>query len=117
VFNFALHRVPQSIQETLNAAKKSIDDLDYLVLHQANGLITKTLARKLGVPLARCLTSIEEFGNTSSASIPLTLACHGDELYGRKELSLILSGFGVGFSWASLFFSTDFPKTKLITYA
>jgi 3-oxoacyl-[acyl-carrier-protein] synthase-3 len=84
VFNFALHRVPQSIQETLNAAKKSISDVDYLV---------------------------------SSASIPLTLACHGDELYGRKDLSLILSGFGVGFSWASLFLSTDFPKTKLITYA
>jgi 3-oxoacyl-[acyl-carrier-protein] synthase-3 len=117
VFNFALNRVPQSIQEALNASKKSIDDVDYLVLHQANGLITKTLARKLDVPLARCLTSIEQFGNTSSASIPLTLVCHGDELYERKDLSLILSGFGVGFSWASLFLCTDFPKTKLITYA
>lgn len=117
VFNFALNRVPQSIQETLQCAGKLMDTIDYLVLHQANGLITKTLARKLNVPLERCLTSIEQFGNTSSASIPLTLVCHGDELYGRKDISLILSGFGVGFSWASLFLSADFPKTKLITHA
>lgn len=117
VFNFALNRVPQSIQETLQCAGKSMDAIDYLVFHQANGLITKTLARKLNVPLERCLTSIENFGNTSSASIPLTLVSHGDDLCGRTDLSLILSGFGVGFSWASLFLNTDFPKTKLITHA
>ncbi len=117
VFNFALSRVPFSIQQALSEAGKLIDDVDYVVFHQANGLITKSLSRKLNVPLNRCLTSIEKFGNTSSASIPLTLVCHADELLGRTELSLILSGFGVGFSWASMCMTTDFPKTKLITHA
>jgi 3-oxoacyl-[acyl-carrier-protein] synthase-3 len=117
VFNFALSRVPSSIQQALIEADESIDEIDYVVFHQANGLITKSLSRKLNIPLNRCLTSIEQFGNTSSASIPLTLVCHATELSGRKELSLILSGFGVGFSWASMFMTTDFPKTKLITHA
>ena len=117
VFNFALSQVPLSIEEALSLAQKSIKDLDFLVLHQANGLITKSLARKLSLPVEQCLTSIEQFGNTSSASIPLTLAFHGSELASRQNLSFILSGFGVGFSWASICLTIDFPKTKLLTYA
>lgn len=117
VFNFALSQVPLSIQEALSLAQKSIKDLDFLVLHQANGLITKSLARKLSLPMEQCLTSIEQFGNTSSASIPLTLAFHSSELASRQNLLFILSGFGVGFSWASICLKIDFPKTKLLTYA
>lgn len=117
VFNFALSKVPISIEQTLINANKSITDLDFMVLHQANGLITRSIARKISFPLDKCLTSIEEYGNTSSASIPLTLALHGSKLASRQNLSLLLSGFGVGFSWASVFLTIDFPKTKLLTYA
>jgi 3-oxoacyl-[acyl-carrier-protein] synthase-3 len=117
VFNFALSQVPLSIEEALSLAQKSVKDLDFLVLHQANGLITKSLARKLSLPMEQCLTSIEQFGNTSSASIPLTLAFHGSELASRQNLTFLLSGFGVGFSWASICLTIDFPKTKLLTYA
>jgi 3-oxoacyl-[acyl-carrier-protein] synthase-3 len=117
VFNFALSRVPYSIDQALSEANKSMDDVDYVVFHQANGLITKSLSRKLNIPLTKCLTSIEQFGNTSSASIPLTLVCHGNDLSVHKDVSLILSGFGVGFSWASMFLTTGFPITKLITHA
>jgi 3-oxoacyl-[acyl-carrier-protein] synthase-3 len=109
--------VPLSIEQALFLAQKSIKEIDFLVLHQANGLITKSLARKLSLPMEKCLSSIEQFGNTSSASIPLTLAFHGSELASRQNLSLMLSGFGVGFSWASVFFTIDFPTTKLLTYA
>lgn len=117
VFNFALSRVPYSIEQTLSEANKSMSDVDYVVFHQANGLITKSLSRKLNIPLSKCLTSIEQFGNTSSASIPLTLVCHGNDLSVHKDVSLILSGFGVGFSWASMFLTTVFPITKLIIHA
>lgn len=117
VFNFALSRVPYSIEQTLSEANKSMSDVDYVVFHQANGLITKSLSRKLNIPLTKCLTSIEQFGNTSSASIPLTLVCHGNDLSVHKDVSLILSGFGVGFSWASMFLTTGVPITKLITHA
>lgn len=117
VFNFALSRVPYSIEQTLSEANKSMSDVDYVVFHQANGLITKSLSRKLNIPLTKCLTSIEQFGNTSSASIPLTLVCHGNDLSVHKDVSLILSGFGVGFSWASMFLTTVFPITKLIIHA
>ncbi|MFM7596618.1 MAG: 3-oxoacyl-ACP synthase III family protein [Flavobacteriales bacterium] len=117
IFNFALSRVPHSIMEVLGQANKSINEVDYLVLHQANGLITKALSRKLSIPLNQCLSSIERFGNTSSASIPLTLVSNRNEIEGKKEVSLVFSGFGVGFSWSSVCGTMDIPTLKLITYA
>ena len=116
VFNFALARVPISIESVLNLANTVKNDIDFYVLHQANGLITKTIARKMGLPMDRLLSSIAHFGNTSSASIPLTLVVNSDIFKDNKTYSIVLSGFGVGFSWASVYMELTFPATKLITY-
>jgi 3-oxoacyl-[acyl-carrier-protein] synthase-3 len=116
VFNFALARVPHSIDAALNLANKEKEDIDFFVLHQANGLITKTIARKLALPMDRFLSSIDHFGNTSSGSIPLTLVVNSAIFKENKAYSMILSGFGVGFSWASVYMELAFPSTKLITY-
>jgi len=116
VFNFALKHVPSTILSALAFASVSVDEVDYFVLHQANGLITKTIAKKLKVEPAKFLTSIEHFGNTSSASIPLTLCVNAEYLLGNPPKKWLFCGFGVGFSWATLCFESKVFKTKLMNY-
>lgn len=99
VFNFSINRVPEMINEYFNLYKKSADDFDCLVLHQANLMMMRQIARRTGFPGEKLLISLDEYANTSSASIPLTLAkCYGEENEGR-EISCLMSGFGIGLSW------------------
>ena len=100
VFTFALKRVPANVRDLLAFTGLSIEDIDVAVFHQANKLINDRIQRKLGIPGDRIASSIEELGNTSSASIPVTIN-HAlrDQL--DRPSTLLLSGFGVGLSWAS----------------
>jgi 3-oxoacyl-[acyl-carrier-protein] synthase-3 len=76
-------------------------DVDAFVFHQANRFMVDHLAKKMKLPAEKVPYSLGEYGNTSSASIPLTMTTSlADELrVSRKKL--VLSGFGVGFSWAT----------------
>lgn len=100
VFTFALKRVPADVRALLKTTGTTVDDIDHAVFHQANKLINDRIQRKLGIADERMASSITELGNTSSASIPVTInhALH-DRLDQPK--TLLLSGFGVGLSWAS----------------
>jgi len=104
VFNFTLREETTSLKAFLEKLKLSADDIDALVLHQANHFILKNLAQRLGFPIAKVpVGTLRAYGNQSSASIPMVL-CHdlGERLQG-ESLCLLLSGFGVGLSWASCF--------------
>lgn len=116
VFNFALSVVPQTIRNTLIHAEKTISELDFLVLHQANGLITKSIAAKLGIDRSKCLESIAEYGNTSSASIPLSLCVHNFQVNSEVK-KMVFCGFGVGFSWSTVYLESSGFSTKLLTYS
>lgn len=107
VFNFSLREVANNIQELLKKLNKTFDDYDYLVMHQANLLMNESIRKKLKLETQKVPYSLKKFGNTSSASIPVTLA-HAlrNELI-SKEVNLILSGFGVGLSWGSVALRTD----------
>ena len=99
VFNFSTSEAPLLINETMSALHTTPDDYDCLVLHQANLLIMKRIAKKTGFDMKKILVSIDEFGNTSSASIPVSLAkayggCNDD-----KQIHMLMSGYGVGLSW------------------
>lgn len=107
IFTFALKEVPPNIHETLNAAGKTIQDMDYLILHQANKLINETIRKKLGLEKEKCPSSIELFGNTSSASIPLTMCYALEQQLSKESLTLLLCGFGVGLSWGSVIVNTS----------
>ncbi len=115
IFTFALKEVAPNVIETLKAANKTIADIDQFVMHQANKLINETVRKKLGIDKEKYPYSIELFGNTSSASIPLTM-CYALEAKLLKEsLNLLLCGFGVGLSWGSVIVKTDKLKcAKLI---
>ncbi len=99
VFSFAIKEVPASIEKCLSDAGVTISELDYVVLHQANKMINDMIAKKIKCPAEKMLSSLERFGNTSSVSIPLTIALNSEKI--RNNRSLLLSGFGVGLSWAS----------------
>lgn len=100
VFNFVIQEIPSDIKRILTAADTKKDAIDYFVFHQANAFMNGYLAKKLKLPLEKVPSCIREFGNTSSVSIPLTIV---SQLQGKMDGSkkMLLSGFGVGMSWAS----------------
>lgn len=102
VFNFACDEVPVLLQETMDISGASADDYDCLVLHQANLLIMKQIAKHTGFPLDKTLVSLDVFGNTSSASIPISLVKKYGEMTEKKRLRTLMCGFGVGLSWSTV---------------
>jgi 3-oxoacyl-[acyl-carrier-protein] synthase III len=116
VFNFALREVAFQIKGLLDKLNKSADEVDYFVLHQANKLMNESVRKKLQIPTEKCPYSIQHFGNTSSASIPLTICYQLDKVIASQPLKLILCGFGVGFSWATAYVETNHISTQLIEY-
>jgi 3-oxoacyl-[acyl-carrier-protein] synthase-3 len=107
VFNFSLREVAPNIRTLLENAGEELESMDYVVTHQANKLMNESIRKKLKIDPDKYPYSIGEFGNTSSASIPLTLVkAIRDELK-NKKVKLLLSGFGVGLSWGSGVLETD----------
>ena len=101
VFQFAARKVPQVINEILAANEMTIEDIDLFLLHQANSRIVDAVARRLGADREKFPMNLQNYGNTSSASIPILL----DELNqnGRlhKGQKIIVAGFGAGLSWGA----------------
>ena len=82
VFNFAISKVPKSIKQLLKETEKTVDDVDYLVFHQANRFMMDFLVKKLKMEPDRVPYCIHKYGNTSSASVPLTIS---SELVGKLD--------------------------------
>ena len=98
VFNFSLSMVPKNILNLLSFADKHIDLPSMFVFHQANKLINEAIRKKLLLPDTKTPSTLYEYGNTSSASIPLTLCKYWNT---QTANWVLFSGFGVGFSVAS----------------
>lgn len=102
VFNFTLSEVPKSIRRLLDYAEISIDDIDHVVLHQANKYIIESIAAKIGASLDKTpVDTLYRYGNQSSASIPAVICDVLQDRVRSERQSLLLSGFGVGLSWCS----------------
>jgi 3-oxoacyl-[acyl-carrier-protein] synthase III len=99
IFSFAISSVPSSVKRCLGAADWSVQDVDYFVLHQANKMINDFIRKKLGYEEKKEISTLKNYGNTSSVSIPLTLSSASAQLQAGGRI--LLSGFGVGLSWAS----------------
>ena len=101
VFKFAVKRVPEVIREVLEKNKLSREDIGLYILHQANRRIVEAVAKRLEEPIEKFPMNLEEYGNTSSASIPILL----DELNREGRLKpghrLVLVGFGAGLTWGA----------------
>jgi len=102
IFEFAVREVPASVDALLEQNALCIGDMDCWVLHQANKLINETIIRKVGMDRSRVPFSLARFGNTSSASIPLTLVTGTAQgITEGISCKTLMSGFGVGLSWGN----------------
>jgi 3-oxoacyl-[acyl-carrier-protein] synthase-3 len=117
VFNFTLKNVPALIEQLLTSSSSNVDTIDHFILHQANQMMLKHLAKKSGLPESKTPIAMDRYGNTSSASIPLTIADQlGDSLRQRRELVMV--GFGVGWSWSAIKLSTgNMPRPQVDLYS
>ncbi len=101
VFKFAVSKVPVVIRELLKQEKMSADAIDYYILHQANERIVRLVAKRLKQDMDKFPMNMEEYGNTSSASIPILL----DELNKKETFHdgdfLVISGFGGGLTYGA----------------
>jgi 3-oxoacyl-[acyl-carrier-protein] synthase III len=101
VFSFALREVPKLVKAAIALEDWQIEDVDFVVFHQANRFMLQHVAKRLKLPAEKLVLNLQQFGNTSCASIPLAMVdALGDELRTRP-LRLVLVGFGVGFSWGA----------------
>ena len=104
VYRFAVNRVPEVIETALFRADVTIDQVDWLVLHQANQRILDAAADRLKIPREKVLSNLAHYGNTSAASIPLVL----DEAVRSGKVKsgdlIAAAGFGAGLTWGSAIF-------------
>jgi len=107
VFTFGITKAPRSILGLLNYFEIDIQDIDYFILHQANKMLNEQIRKKLKLPISKVPYSLDEYGNTSSASIPLTMVTKLKKELENKPCKLVACGFGVGFSWGTIYFETD----------
>lgn len=107
VFNFSLREVVPNIKVTLKHFNESLENFNYLLFHQANRLINETLRKMLKVDPSKVPYSLKDYGNTSCASIPLTMVSQlRNELHDKPQ-KLLLSAFGIGLSWGTVLLETD----------
>ena len=101
VFRFATRTMPRAVTQVLRKAGLGIADAELIIPHQANLRIITTCAKRLGVPLERFAVNLQEYGNTSAASVPLAL-CEAIEAGRiRPGQNIVMVGFGAGLTWAA----------------
>jgi 3-oxoacyl-[acyl-carrier-protein] synthase-3 len=100
-FNMAVKVLVESTQEACERAGVTLGDIDLFVYHQANGRILKAVAERLELPAERVADYVGETGNTSAASIPLTLSLLREDGRLRPGQRLLLSAVGAGFTWGA----------------
>lgn len=107
VFNFAIKKAPNSILNIMQNSRLDVDMIDYFYLHQANLFMNETIRKKIKVQKEKMPNSIQEFGNTNGASIPLTIVHSLHDFNITKNLSVLMCGFGVGLSWGSVLMNIE----------
>ncbi|HEY9610432.1 beta-ketoacyl-ACP synthase III [Allocoleopsis sp.] len=104
VYRFAVQKVPEVVEKALFRANLSAEQIDWLLLHQANQRILDAVAQRLNIPTEKVLSNLARYGNTSAASIPLAL----DEAVRQKKIHpgdiIAAAGFGAGLTWGAAIF-------------
>jgi len=102
IFAFTLREVPGMIRSVLEKANWSVETTDAFVLHQANQFMLNHLAKRMNIPSEKVPLSLGEYGNTSSASIPITISHCLRPRISSEPMNLVMAGFGVGLSWGAV---------------
>lgn len=102
VFRFAVSTIPATVEELLSKTGKTLDEVDWVICHQANQRIIDASVRRLGVPAEKFYKNLDRYANTSAASIPLALAEMKESGRLTSGQRVILVGFGGGLTWAGV---------------
>ena len=105
VFKFATKAVTKSIERVMESAGVKPEEIKYVVPHQANARIVDIISRKLGISNEKCYRNMAEYGNTSSASIPIVLNELNEKGLIERGDKLLLTGFGGGMTWGTMLIS------------
>lgn len=101
VLSFSTQRVPPSVTRTLEFAGVDKDAVDFFIFHQANRMINETIRKKLALPLEKVPSTLHDYGNTSGATLPVTMTARLRDTLSTGRHKLLLSGFGIGLSWGT----------------
>lgn len=107
VLSFALTQIPKCINALCNYYNVDLQMIDYLLLHQANKYVDEKIRYKLKVPEEKVPYCLDEYGNTSSGTIPLTMISRINERLSKDKCKLLMSGFGAGLSWGAVYLETN----------
>ena len=106
VFSFGISTAPKSVKKLAERFGFDYLDYDYFVFHQANMKMNNQIVKKLKLAPEKVPSCMYRFGNTSSASIPLTIVSELQGVVDAKDTKFICCGFGVGLSWGTVAFRT-----------
>lgn len=107
VFSFGISKAPESVNRLIAEFDLDKDEINYFLFHQANLFMNEKIRKKLKLSEEKVPYSLKNYGNTSSATIPLTMVTQLQSSLKEEKLSFIGCGFGVGLSWGSIYFNTD----------
>lgn len=107
VFAFGILRAPQSVNTLLEYASIQREDVDYYLFHQANLYMNEKIRKKLKLSEGQVPYSLKNFGNTSCATIPLTMTTQLREQLQHQAAKLVACAFGVGLSWGTVYFESN----------
>ncbi len=102
IFKWAIRMLARTISEVLHAAQMTLDDVDLVIVHQANMRIIRSAVEDLGIDQKKVFNNLDRYGNTSSASIPLALDEAFREGRIRRGDHILFSGFGAGLAWGTV---------------
>ena len=107
VFSFGITMPPKSIKKVCEYANVDIMSVDKVVIHQANLFMVEKIVKKLKIDPAKAPISLKNYGNVTSASIPLTICSQCHDEYSSGKVKTLVCGFGTGLSWGSAYFETE----------
>lgn len=117
VFGFAIKQPPRSLKELISTFEIDVETVDLLLLHQANKFIDEKIRKAVKMPPEKTPYCLEEYGNVTSASIPLTMVSRCKEQLSGEEKHCVACGFGVGLAWASMeFYAGNVKSLEVVTY-
>ncbi|MEO7881256.1 MAG: ketoacyl-ACP synthase III [Mucilaginibacter sp.] len=117
VFSFGISKAPESVNQLLSKFDIDKEKVDYFFFHQANLMMNERIRKKLQLTEDKVPYSLKNFGNTSSATIPLTMVTQAAGNLQNGTNNIIACGFGVGLSWATMYCQTrNLTIPALITY-
>ncbi|MFL5303132.1 MAG: beta-ketoacyl-ACP synthase 3, partial [Anaeromyxobacteraceae bacterium] len=101
VFKVAVRALEEACREVLDAEKLAAGDVTYVIAHQANKRILDATLTRLGIPASKCWMNLEKYGNTSAASVPMTLDEANRAGWFKPGDSILVTAIGAGMAWGA----------------